>query len=144
MLYLIKLINQKVSLLEYDPLNNTFVQIHKNGEAWQAFEEKTFWQWFKKKIDYDKETLSFAIVSDVPTFTIDPTLLLCKAHHATQKASIVKELLEEVEEHTTLSMIPHFDYTLPPKVSKKKISKKVMKESLTQYYINKTKSYREV
>jgi len=45
MLYLIKLINQKVSLLEYDPLNNTFVQIHKNGEAWQAFEEKTFWQW---------------------------------------------------------------------------------------------------
>jgi len=101
-------------------------------------------QWFKKKIDYDKETLSFAIVSDVPTFTIDPTLLLCKAHHATQKASIVKELLEEVEEHTTLSMIPHFDYTLPPKVSKKKISKKVMKESLTQYYINKTKSYREV
>ena len=40
------------------------------GEASQRFEEERFWKWFKEKIEYHNEPLSFIVMTDQESFVI--------------------------------------------------------------------------
>ena len=144
MLYLIKLLNQKISLSEYDSDTKSFLKITKNGEVWQEFNESSFWKWFKKKLDYENEKLSFVIISDIKNFTIDSTIELAKTNFIKNKQIISQLLTNEIVANTKFYFIPHVDYTTPTKVTIKQKAQPPKKESLSEYYTNKTKLLREL
>ena len=141
MLYLIKLIENKISLSEYDSDTKIFEKIKKNGEIWQEFEEGEFWRWFQKKIDYEEEELSFAIVSDRETFAINPMIQLSKINFVKNRSDISQLLMSEIDANTQLYFIPHFENTTQKKQIKITPKKQIKKESLSEYYANRTKLY---
>jgi len=142
MLYLIELQKNKISLSEYDSDSKNFTKIKKNGEVWQEFVPREFWQWFQKKVEYDDEKLSFAIISDSETFVIDETIELSKINFVEDKQNIFQLLLNEINQTQKLLFIPHFDYITPKKQMKTTPKKPIKKESLSEYYANKTKLLR--
>jgi len=70
--FIIYLLNNKVRVINYS-LNQT---LKKEGE--EVFEfEPSFWEWFKDKIDYNNEELSFVIITDTD-FEIDNSIKISK------------------------------------------------------------------
>jgi len=138
MLFLLKYVDEKIALMEFE--NNQFNYIKKNGEEWQPFDKEQFWQWFKKKISYNDEKLSFIIISDTDTFTIDSTIQLSTTNSIQHKREIASLLTDELIAKTQLYYIPECKIATPQKVKKKQPIAK--KGTLSEYYTNKTKLYR--
>ena len=105
MFYLIKLKEYQVSLLEYDNETNSFKVLRKNGEAWQKYRENDFWQWFKKKIAYDNEPLSFIIDTDVPV-SIDSSLRISEKNAFEE---YIEDIVPFLDTFDTLIKIPDFE-----------------------------------
>jgi len=105
MLYFIKLRENKVSLLEYDYNMKKFVTKKNNGEEWQEFHEDYFWQWFKKKIAYDNEPLSFIIDTDVP-ISIDSSLRISEKNAFEE---YIEDIVPFLDTFDTLIKIPDFE-----------------------------------
>ena len=67
--YLLKYVNTHISIAEYEDEDDKFIPLSKKGEeSWHY--DSSFWEWFKKKIEYDDEELSFIIVTDKQDFSI--------------------------------------------------------------------------
>lgn len=66
--YLLQLVNNKITVSEYE--NGTFTVLKNRGEKEQPYDEANFWLWFKQKIEYQDEKLSFVVVTDIKDFTI--------------------------------------------------------------------------
>jgi hypothetical protein len=70
--FIIYLLNNKVRVINHS-LNQT---LKKEGE--EVFEfDTSFWEWFKDKIDYNNEELSFVIITDTD-FEIDNSIKISK------------------------------------------------------------------
>ena len=141
MFYLIKLKEHKVSLLEYDNETNSFKVLKKNGEEWQEFKKESFWQWFKKKISYDNETVSFVVISD-EELEIDSSINIAKIHFVETHRSIVKSLSKELLSGTKLYFVPMYD--LEKQNITKKESSPPPNNSLSEYYTNRTKLHKGI
>jgi hypothetical protein len=143
MLYLIKYVKNKIALLEYESDMKSFMPMKKNGEVWQEYEEEAFWQWFKKKIEYEGEALSFVIMSESEHFSISQTIQLSKRNFIQNRTDIYQLVLNEIASRTQLSFFPPIKQTMAKqRKSKKKSPPK--KESLSEYYAQKTKRYQGV
>ena len=70
--FIIYLLNNKVRVINYS-LNQT---LKKEGEKVFEF-EPSFWEWFKDKIDYNNEELSFVVITDID-FEIDNSIKISK------------------------------------------------------------------
>jgi hypothetical protein len=113
----IRCFNSYISVKE-EEIDGSFVSLKKFGEESFKFEDD-FWQWFKKKIDYDNELLSFDVISDIEDFTIDSEINVAEFN-------LSKEEIIEKKQLSTNKKHPK----TPPK-----------RESLSEYYANKTKLY---
>jgi hypothetical protein len=99
MLYLVKLLDNQISLSEYDSDEKTFIKIKKNGEIWQEY-TSGFLEWFIDKVKYENEEISFAIISNGKEFNIDGRIKLSKNNELEQDTTILKEILKEKKENT--------------------------------------------
>jgi len=59
-----------ISVSRYE--NEEFEIIKHEGEVEQVYNSSSFWSWFKEKIEYEDEELSFVVVTDNKAFTIPP------------------------------------------------------------------------
>ena len=66
--YIIKLIQNVVVVYEYE--NSSLTTLKNRGEKEQTYDEIKFWSWFKQKIEYKDEELSFVVVTDNEEFLI--------------------------------------------------------------------------
>jgi hypothetical protein len=58
----------KISI--HECVDNTLVALKNMGEDQQTFEAKAFWEWWKRKIEYNGEAVSFIIFTDKDAFNV--------------------------------------------------------------------------
>ena len=66
--YIIKLIKNKIVVSEYADASLTVLK--NRGEKEQVYHEAKFWSWFKQKVEYKDEELSFVVITDNEAFLI--------------------------------------------------------------------------
>ena len=114
---LIRYFDSYISVQE-EEVEGEFVSLKKFGEKHFKY-DNNFWQWFKKKIGYDNEPLSFDVISDVEDFTIDSEINVVEFNLSKEEIILEKEL----------------------PLNKKSPKELPKKESLSEYYANRTKLY---
>jgi len=75
--YILKLIKNRVIVSEY--VDGSLNILKNKGEKEQVYNELKFWSWFKKKVEYKDEELSFVVVTDDEEFII-PASCQIKLH----------------------------------------------------------------
>ena len=68
-LYIIKFIKEFISVFDYK--RGFYIKFE--GEQTFKFDDN-FWEWFKRKIEYDNEILCFVVVTDKENFEIDNSI----------------------------------------------------------------------
>ena len=96
--------------------------LKREGEKRQIFNSE-FWEWFRKKIEYENEEVSFLIKSDVK---VD----IPKFFNISKKNLFSKECLELFE-----------DYRAIPEI-KKETKKRIKKITIQKIFKEETKGYR--
>jgi len=66
--YVIKLVKNRIEVSAY--AESTLTVLKNKGEKEQVYHELEFWSWFKQKIEYKDEELSFVVVTDNEAFLI--------------------------------------------------------------------------
>ena len=84
MLYLINYVDEEISVSFYG--QKSFEILKNKGEnRWQY--QDNFWNWFKNKISYDNEEISFIIITN-SEFSIDKDIILSKQHYPTLNSEV--------------------------------------------------------
>jgi len=86
--YLIHLVKNQISVSEYD--NGILSTLKNKGEIKSDYNETKFWIWFKKKIEYDNEALSFVVITDDKEFNIpqDSEITISEVNKISQNQDI--------------------------------------------------------
>ena len=75
--YIFQLIKNRIIVSEY--ADGSLTVLKNRGEKEQAYDEVKFWFWFKQKIEYKDEELSFVVITDNEAFLI-PTSAQINLH----------------------------------------------------------------
>jgi len=98
--YLIKYIDNSITIGRY--ANEKFQIIKKNGEHAQEYHEEYFWEWFKDKICYKDEKLSFAVITDEDSFIFPEDINIAEVHELEDN----QKVQEEISKYFTLIYTP--------------------------------------
>ena len=90
MIYIIKQIKSSISVAEYQ--DELLQPLKKDGEELWEY-DKNFWEWFKEKIAYNNEKLSFVVITDKDSFEIDSSLHLSSINQVAKKQDLIDEIL---------------------------------------------------
>jgi hypothetical protein len=80
--FVIKYLDTKISICEYE--DDNFIRLKNRGEESWKFEDSSFWNWFKEKIEYEDEKLCFVVLCD-DKFEIDNSIKISDKHGLSQK-----------------------------------------------------------
>jgi hypothetical protein len=80
--YLIKYRENKISIFEYEETG--LIVMRNKGESSWKFENSSFWNWFKEKIEYEGEKLSFIVLCK-DEFEINNSIKISDEHGLSQK-----------------------------------------------------------
>lgn len=80
--YLIKYRDNQISVFEC--CDTQLATIRNRGEESWEYQGSSFWNWFKEKIEYEDEELSFIVLCD-KEFSIDRSIKFTKKHIVTQE-----------------------------------------------------------
>ncbi len=144
--YFIALHNGNIAISRCE--NGAYVSIKKEGEDEQPYHPSEFWEWFKEKVDYDDEALSFIVVCDVDTFTIAKEIRLAKTNAFTNDASCLSKIEKYQNMFTLLSFpkIEKLDIRKKSHPKKSKTPKKEMKiitnTTIADIYTKETMEYK--
>lgn len=145
--YLIKYINDEISVFENN--DGSLEILKKYGEEVQAFCHDDFWKWFKTKIGYKKQSISFVILSDKDEFLIDDKITIAQENSFLSNDLAVKKIQEQSGGLNIISF--------PDVEDLKSIKRDDVKEetaikieidtrsenNIANYFRNETKSYRD-
>lgn len=136
--FLIVLIDGKVSVSYCE--DGEIVVLKNEGEEEWEFDENEFWEWFKEKIDYSNEELSFVVVSD-RDFKIDKSIKLNKIN-AFEKDELCKEKIKSINLKYPLATFPSINFHNSKNLIKKpeKI-KNITKKTIADVFLRITKEY---
>jgi len=134
MIFLIKYLANKIFIAEFD--KDGFSPLKHKGEEWQKY-DSNFWQWFKDKICYENEELSFALISDSEDFAFDKNLNIAKVNQIEFNLKAHSSIVKDSSMRLKLSFLPELNKK--PKDSKSLEKNQIKKNSLAQFYVNKTK-----
>jgi len=139
--YLIKYINNQIST--YEILSTDIDIIMYQGEERQKYNHNAFWKWFKRKIEYEDETLSFVVIYD-KELAIDDSIKISTHHHLSSD-EILDLIYEFKSSGLMVKTFPNVDLAvkieskkqiIPPLTNKKTATLK--KKSLQKYFKNQT------
>ena len=142
MIYVIKQIKKNISVIEYQ--DNLLEYLKKDGERQWEY-DTDFWEWFKDKIAYNNEELSFIVVTDNNQFKIDNSInLTTKDQISTNQLLIDKAL--DIKGNNKIFFYPPLKSNTTkssPKKPKKSNTKPIEKGSMADFFIAKTKDHKE-
>jgi len=121
--FVIYLIGGYVSVYRLD--DGSMVPLRYEGEERFLYSDD-FWKWFKKKIDYNNEELSFVVVSDVE-FEIPGDIVIAK------KSSFDKMPVLREYKNTKIFTFPKIEQT-----EIKKVLKRDKRKGLVDFFVDKT------
>lgn len=145
--YVLKLINNRVVLSEY--ADSTLSVLKNRGEKEQAYHETKFWSWFKQKIEYKDEELSFIVITDNKEFLIPESahIKLHKTSSLDNDSYINDKIISNSDSLFVLSF-PQRNTTFDKKEVQNEEEREVLQEeilsenTLTTYFRKQTQSYR--
>ena len=124
--YLISLIKDNISVFNY--VNRNLSIITNNGEETQTYNENIFWEWFKGKIEYDNQALSFVVITDEKDFSIPKSSQIQLNHKNSFDNYDINELISVPDSLFVLSFPEH--KKAPIQKKKKQIKKVVQADEL--------------
>jgi len=139
--YLIKYINNQIST--YEIISTDIDIMMYQGEEKQKYNHNAFWEWFKRKIEYEDEALSFVMIYD-KELTIDDSIKISTNHHLSSD-EILDLIYEFKSSGLMVKTFPNVDLDIkieykkqiiPPLTNKKTATPK--KKSLQKYFKNQT------
>jgi hypothetical protein len=139
--YLVKFIDEDISISEYQ--NQKFIPLKNKGEeSWRY--DPSFWEWFKSKIEYNGENLSFIVLSD-SDFEVASSINISSNHHLGSK-DIMRLSQEHKQEGLELLTFPKVEIEATiPKAKTTQPTKSTLqpkKGSLQEYFISQTQKYK--
>ena len=141
MVYTIRCIKDNITIFSYG--DGAFEPLRHKGENSQKFQADTFWEWFEEKISYDDEAISFIIITDKKEFEIPNHFKLDESFKLDKN---LREYINRYIQNYFLLTQPTINITLEtPKLDKtttKKPPQKIKKGSISEYYLNKTQTYK--
>jgi hypothetical protein len=146
--YFIVLVNGKITISGCK--DGEFSPLKREGEEEQNYNEKEFWGWFKEKIEYDNEKLSFVVVSDREDFSIDKEIKISEKN-SFENDNLCKKKIEKLNSKYPLFFFPfiQIEVTIPKKnkieIPKKTISEKkvknITKKTIADIFNRQTQEY---
>jgi len=119
--FIIIIENGKISILICE--DGEYTYLTREGEERQPFEQDSFWQWFREKIDYNGEELSFAVIGYDKSFAIPDDIKLSR-ENIFQKDT---QCLDRLRQYTKQSnYYPHIKDLEP--IPQKRVNKRVNKQ----------------
>jgi len=121
--FVIYLIDRYISVYRFDDGN--MIALRYEGEERFPYSDD-FWEWFKKKIDYNNEELSFVVVSDVE-FEISGDIVIAK------KSSFDEIPVLREYKNTKIFTFPKIEQT-----EIKKVIKRDKGKGFVDFFVDKT------
>jgi len=81
----------KENISVYEQTDETLEPLKNRGEREQTYNPDLFWSWWKKKIGYEDEALSFLVVTDNKEFRIPNDISIAETNSLSQ--NIINDLL---------------------------------------------------
>jgi len=141
----IEYINDNIRVAEF--IDNQFDILKNMGEESVLYDYDTFWSWWRKKIEYDNQEVSFIIITDKKEFIIPNDIVISK-ENSFRKQEINKLSLNRLDSNLKIISIPQkeIDIEFKKDTTKKEIKKDkpiiLDTKNLSQYFRKKTREYK--
>ncbi len=137
--------NKKISI--YEEIGETLEALKNKGELEQHYDANLFWNWWKKKVGYQDEEISFLVITDNKEFSISDDIFI--AHKNSLSQNIINDVLLRVPINSEVITFPkienlEIDYTKveDSKEEKVEIVRDIANPSLATFFRKKTKEMR--
>ncbi len=119
------------------------------GEDSQKFHPQKFWDWFKEKVQYDREALSFIILTDKNEFEIPKDIKIAEKNSFLSSPSCISKIKQLQSGYNIISIpkIEDLDKNIPKQIKKIKPIKpkieNISKPTIADIYKKETQRYRD-
>jgi len=97
----------KENISIYQQIDETLEPLKNRGEIEQNYNADLFWAWWKKKIGYEDEKLSFLVVTDNKAFKIPNDISIADTNGLSQ--NIINDLLEKLPTNSEVITFPKIE-----------------------------------
>lgn len=137
--------NGNVSI--YQQIDETLEVLKNRGEEEQNYNAHFFWSWWREKVEYEEEEVSFFVVTDNQEFTIPNDISIANKNSLSQ--NIINELLLTLPLNSEVLTFPKIEDLKTTKRDEKvfkqeetKIPTTISNPSLATFFRKKTKEMR--
>lgn len=146
--YLIVLLDSKITVSTCE--NGELSPLKREGEEEQKYEKNDFWNWFKEKIEYNNEELSFIVITNQKDFFIDKEITLSQINNF-EKDLLCKKRIEKLNNKYPLLSFPSMkivnltknkkNIKTPKKIISPKKVKNITKKTVADIFNQQTQEY---
>ena len=144
--YFIFYVNEDISL--YICSKNELKIKSFEGEESQKYDKQKFWEWFKEKVEYEKEPLSFVVISDKKEFNIPDDIKIAEKNSFLSSPSCLSKIKQLQSGYNIISIpnIEDLDKNIPKQIKKIKPIKpkieNISKPTIADIYKKETQRYK--
>ncbi len=91
----------------YQQIDETLEPLKNKGEIEQTYNADLFWSWWKKKVEYQYEALSFLVVTDNKEFRIPDDIYIADKNSLSQ--NIINDLLLTLPTNSEVLTFPKIE-----------------------------------
>ena len=97
----------KENISVYQQIDETLEPLKNKGEIEQNYNSDLFWTWWKKKVEYQDEALSFIVVTDNKEFSLPADI--CIADKSSLSQNIINDLLLRLPVNSEVLTFPKIE-----------------------------------
>jgi hypothetical protein len=97
----------KENISVYQQIDETLEPLKNKGEIEQNYNSDLFWTWWKKKVEYQDEALSFLVVTDNKEFRIPDDIYIADKNSLSQ--NIINDLLLTLPTNSEVLTFPKIE-----------------------------------
>jgi len=146
--FIIIIENRKISIIVCE--DGEYNYLKREGEERQPFEQDSFWQWFREKIDYSGEELSFVVISDDKSFSIPDDIKLSRENKFQKDTQCFERLRRYTKQSNYYPHIKDLEPIPKKRVNKQKkdtkngyLHKSFTQKTIADIFREETRKYRD-
>ena len=97
----------KENISVYEQISETLEPLKNKGEIEQKYNADLFWSWWKKKVEYQDEELSFIVITDNKEFSIPDDICIADKNSLSQ--NIINDLLVKLPTNSKVLSFPKIE-----------------------------------
>ena len=133
----------KENISIYEQISEILEPLKNKGEIEQKYNADLFWSWWKKKVEYQDEALSFFVITDNKEFSIPNDICIADRNHLS--LNIMNDLLLTLPQNSEVLTFPKIEdlevnYTKVEEFKQEKVevSRIIKNPSLATFFRKKT------